>query len=65
VGVRPFWSQDRLLYGFRLRYGDRDMKYGAYKDENEAALARNYAARRLAQITPSTQWSMNSEQLFL
>jgi hypothetical protein len=41
------------------------MKYGAYKDENEAALARNYAARRLAQITPSTQWSMNSEQLFL
>jgi hypothetical protein len=65
VGVRPFWSQDRLLYGFHLRYGDRDMKYGAYEDENEAALARDYAARRLAWITPSTQWPMNLEQFFL
>jgi hypothetical protein len=55
VGVRPFWSQDRLLYGFRLRYGDRNMKYGAYEDENKAALARNYAARRLARLTPTTQ----------
>jgi hypothetical protein len=46
VEVRPFWSHDRLLYGFRLQYGDRDMKYGAYEDENEAAFARDYAARR-------------------
>jgi hypothetical protein len=53
------------LYRFRLRYGDRDMKYGAYEDENEAALARDYAARRLARLTPSTQWPMNLDQFFL
>jgi hypothetical protein len=65
VGVRPYWSQDRLLYGFRLHYGDRNMKYGAYEDENEAALARHYAARQLARMTPSTLWPMNLEQFFL
>jgi hypothetical protein len=65
VGVCPFWSQDRLLYGFRLQYGDRDIKYGAYENEIKAALACDYAARRLAWMTPSTQWPMNSEQFFL
>jgi hypothetical protein len=41
------------------------MKYGAYENENEAALARDYAAKRLAQVTRSRQWPINSERFSL
>jgi hypothetical protein len=46
MGVCSFWSQDRLLYGFRLRYAGRKMKFGAFEDENEAALAATLFLRR-------------------
>lgn len=65
VGVQPFWSGDRILYRIRLRCMGKEKEYGQYTDENTAALARDYASRRIAKLTNSKARQMNSDQFFL
>jgi hypothetical protein len=61
VGVVPVWNKDCLTYRFRVK----DKMYGHYADENDAALARDYAARRVAAVTGSKVREINSDQFFL
>lgn len=60
VGVLPFWYSDQLLYRFRVK----GKVYGRYDDENKAALARDYAARRIALLSGTKVREVNSAQFF-
>jgi hypothetical protein len=65
LGVHPFWSADQLLYGFWVRHLGKDLSYGRFSDENQAALVRDYAARKHIELTHCRQLPMNSDQFFL
>jgi hypothetical protein len=43
----------------------KEKTYGSYSDENEAALARDYAVRRIASLTGSKFRKVNSDEVFL
>jgi hypothetical protein len=61
VGAIPVWSGDRLLYHFMVK----QKTHGSYSNENEAALARDYAVRRIASLTGSKFREVNLDQFFL
>jgi hypothetical protein len=61
VGVMPFWSSDRIIYRFRVK----NKVYGRYDDENKAALARDYAARRIVSLMGTRVREVNLGQFFL
>jgi hypothetical protein len=61
VGVVPFWSSDRILYRIRVK----GKTYGRFEDENQAALARDYAARRVAFLSGVRVREINLDQVFL
>lgn len=63
----PFWSDDRIFYWFAVQYKGLRHMYGCYADENKAALARDYAVRRIAQLlgTKVRPDQMNSDRFIL
>lgn len=61
VGVVPFWEGNQIVYRIKVKH----RCYGGYFDENAAALARDYAARRIALLSQSRVWQVNSDQCFL
>jgi hypothetical protein len=61
IGVKPFWKGDRIMYRFRLKHKD----FGRCSDENVAALARDYAARRLAALSHTGVRQVSSSQFLL
>jgi hypothetical protein len=62
LGVRPFWQGGSLLYKFRVQVVGKSYEYGKYGDENVAALARDYATRRIISLTGGKHRSFNSKQ---
>lgn len=65
LGVHPFWQGDSLFYKFRVQHLGVLHKYGKYTDENVAALARDYATRRIVSLTGGRCRGFNTEQFFL
>jgi hypothetical protein len=65
LGVHPFWQGNSLLYKFRVQHMGKPHEYGKYADENVAALARDYATRRIVSLTGGRCCSFNTEQFFL
>jgi hypothetical protein len=65
LGVYPFWQGDSLFYKFRVQYMGKPHEYGKYTDENVAALARDYATRRIVTLTGGRCRSFNTDQSFL
>jgi hypothetical protein len=58
LGVHPFWQGDSLVYRFRVQYMGKQYEYGKYKDENMAALARDYATLKADRVV---NWKQESE----